>query len=274
MCLKSFADAVGRKLGRSPEFLAVKPDRGSEDVLPDPRVQSARTGRVRGDEPEGVAPRKSEVHGGEEDPGQVLDSITAADARTELRPVKVDHVQFDAFLLNRSRVQQKMADIAVAVVQAAAVHPGDGRGQSTDDAVLERGRRRVRLPVAAEILQRDHADEVFCHQKRLHGGGVDAADAERAGCHGGHAEFVQQGDREVFVRGSRDGKFELDQVFPDLAPADRTVKFDEIRFAVHAEAHGLAVLDVAEATSPCIFDIVYIFSLNSLKSFFLAFLKT
>ena len=164
----------------------------------------------------------------------------------DLGPVKVDHVQPDAFFGQGGGIEQKVAEIAVAVVEAAPVHAGAGHGEGADDAVPEFVRRRVLLPVAAEILQGDHADQVLGHEEGLHAGGIDAADAERAGGHGGDAELGEERDGEIFVGGAYDGELELQKILPNLAPADGPVKLDEVGFAVHAEPHGPAVLHVAE----------------------------
>ena len=182
---------------------------------------------VDGHEPESVRAGESEVHRREKDSRQILYPQSPRNPLPDLRAVQIEHEQTDLVLLLQSGpVQQKMADVAVSVIQSGVVHPRADLGQTGNQTSFQSGIRRLNFPVPAEILERRHPFELGRDQERLPSGGVPSAFAERAHPHRVDSELLQMPDRAILVCRAENRTLELEKILENLLPSDASVQFD------------------------------------------------
>ena len=90
--------------------------------------------------------RQPGIHRGKPETCRVLHPVMPRHFRPDLRPVKVDHMQFRVVSLFRAFAEQEMTDITIAVIQARTVHfPGHGP-QFADQGTSHAEKRRLDRP--------------------------------------------------------------------------------------------------------------------------------
>ena len=97
-------------------------------------------------EPEEVQTRQADSGGRRIKRPQVLVQPTCWNLVADLSAVKIDHVKRVGLT-----VPQKVAEIAVPMVETGSVHAGNGIRHQVDQVALELQIRRIREPVTDEV---------------------------------------------------------------------------------------------------------------------------
>jgi hypothetical protein len=130
-----------------------------------------RAGEIGFQEAQAVAFGQADIEGGKIQRGQILVAPAAWRLLPHLGAMQVDQRQARRAGIDR-QVQQEVADVEIAMVDAAAVHAPRHLGHAPDQRALESRRRRHGAPVAAEILEADGGREFFGDDEGLRRAGL------------------------------------------------------------------------------------------------------
>jgi hypothetical protein len=100
------------------------------------------------------------------------------------------------------QMQQKVADVEIAMIDAAAVHAPRHLRHAPDQRALESRRWRHGAPVAAKVFEADGGCEFFGDDEGLPPCRVAATLAEGDGAHGIDAEGREPLQRAPFIAGA------------------------------------------------------------------------
>jgi hypothetical protein len=212
-----------------------------------------RAGEIGLQEAQAVAFGQPDVEGGKVQRRQILVAPTAGRRIAHLGTMQVDQRQTGRSRIDR-QMQQEVADVEIAMIDAAAMHAPRHLGHAPDQRALESRRRRYGAPVATEILEADGGREFLGNDEGMPPCRVAAALGEGHGAHRVDAEGRESLQRTPFIAGAKHRQAAGQQVLENLKPADAAMDLDVVAATGDLGAQGTAPFERAQHLALQVFD--------------------
>ena len=196
-----------------------------------------------------IAPGESGVHAGKIESRRIFDPVAERQCFPDQRAVQVNNRYQRAVIAGSFHIQQKMADVAIAVADVIVVHKRRRAGDFFQQRVFELECRRICLPLFADIFQRNIVAQLCCYQKRFPFCRIHAPFAVCFGSHRRHIQCCQSIDGGKLIARPQNRQFELKKIFENLFPAHAQMMFEEKAPAVQLQTQRAAGLDFPEKSS-------------------------
>src|SRR5690606_29419199 len=142
-------------------------------------------------------------------------------------------------------VQQKVADITVAMVDPGAMHVAGHLRHTLDQGSLEARRWRLLQPIGSEIFKADRRRQLLGDDEGMLSRRIGTPLAEGHGRHGGYASVGEPLNGGPFLTSPDHGGFQGADVLKYLAPANATMNLDEIATPLDFSAQGATTFQLA-----------------------------